>query len=67
MRTTARLALALVVLVGSLLVVPQVGFRASSARAAVIQGPIPTPLLSDLLGDPTPQPSESGGGSGGGG
>ena len=69
MRTTARLALALVVLVGSLLVVPHLGFGDAPARAANIQGPVPTPLLSEIIGEPEPEPSEEpgGGGSGGGG
>jgi len=79
MRTAARLTLATVLLAAVITVLPR-GAGDGIARAAVV-GPIPTPLLSDILGEPKPEESEDplpdpgsgeegeeegGGGSGGG-
>ena len=57
MKSTARLVLATILVATSLLVLPRIGFGASSAFAG-IGDPIPTPLLSDLIGDPEPEPSD---------
>lgn len=69
MRTAARLTLATVVLAAVLTVLPRgIG---DNVAFADITGPVPTPLLSDIIGEPEPDPSEDpvpgGGGTGGGG
>ena len=57
MKSTARLVLATILVATSLLVLPRIGFGAASAFAGIGQ-PIPTPLLSDIIGEPEPEPSD---------
>ena len=54
MRSAARLALATVVLAAALTVLPRGG--GSDAAFADVLGPIPTPLISDIIGEPKPEP-----------
>ncbi|MDQ4065344.1 MAG: M23 family metallopeptidase [Actinomycetota bacterium] len=62
MKRAARISLAIVVVAAGIGLLPSAG--ASENRGAVA---VPTPLLSQLLGEPEPEPSNSGGGGGGGG
>ncbi len=57
MRTTARIVLALVLLMGALIVLPRSASRVliDDAQAQLVQ---PTPTLPDLLGTPKPTPTE---------
>lgn len=60
MRRAARVALVVVLLAGGLGVLPRL---ASGAFAGPkVFGQVPTPLLSDLIGRPSPTPSHGGGG-----
>lgn len=54
MRSAARLALATVVLAAALMVVPRAG--GNTAAFAGVLDPFPTPLISDILGEPKPEP-----------
>jgi hypothetical protein len=70
MRIVARVSLAIVLLAAGLLV-PRLGVTPAQAVIGITQ-PVPTPLLSDIIGEPEPDPTEDptgggGGGSGGGG
>ncbi|MGH3118947.1 MAG: M23 family metallopeptidase [Gaiellales bacterium] len=65
MRVAARVTLAVVVLLGGLAVLPR--FGSGRAFAGIAGQPVPTPLLSDILGEPSPKESEEPGGGGGGG
>ncbi len=70
MKKAARVSLAIVLLLGAVGLLPRLGTTTALAGA-----PIPTPLLSDLVGEPKPKPSQEptedpgggGGGPGGGG
>ena len=71
MRTTARICLAVVVLMSGLLVLPRPASRVVAPDASA---QIPTPTIPDILPSPTPSPDptespdpDSGGGGGGGG
>jgi murein DD-endopeptidase MepM/ murein hydrolase activator NlpD len=70
-RTTARICLAVVVLMSGLLVLPRPASRVVAPDASA---QIPTPTIPDILGSPTPSPDptktpdpDPGGGGGGGG
>ena len=74
MRNAARVVLAAVVLAAAMLVAPHAGLGDDPASATIdlnVGQPIPTPLLSDIVGDPKPEPdpdpSQDPGGGGGGG
>jgi murein DD-endopeptidase MepM/ murein hydrolase activator NlpD len=69
-RRTARICLAVVVLMSALLVLPRPASRVVAPDASA---QVPTPTIPDLLGSPTPKPDPTGtpdpdpGGGGGGG
>ena len=60
MKRAARVTLAMVVVVAGFGLLPRAG--ASESRGVI--DPVPTPLISELLGEPEPKPSNSGGGGG---
>lgn len=66
MKVAARVSLAVVLLLGAVGLLPRLGAEAALAK---IGDPIPTPLLSDIVGEPKPkpteEPSEDPGGGGG--
>lgn len=64
MKRVARVSLVIMVAATGVGLLPRAG--ASETRGAAL-GPIPTPLISELLGDPQPKPSSSPSGGGGGG
>lgn len=63
MRSAARIALAFVVLFAGAIVLPR---PAGELFAPDAFGQVPTPLISELLGDPSPSPTDDGGGDDGG-
>lgn len=60
MRAVARVSLAIVLLAAGV-VAPRLGVASALAAPVGLQ-PVPTPLLSDLIGDPEPEPTDDPGG-----
>lgn len=63
MRSAARIVLAFVVLFAGAIVLPR---PAGQLFAPDAFGQVPTPLISELLGEPSPSPTDDGGGDDGG-